>query len=134
MQLYFIILYSRLLFHRIKEVLKRENEERQRELRDLEAFVKKENAERKAAEDQIQGVLNAENEKRMKEAAALKEKMEREKKEMQVHYSIVISPFLVRYYSTSYQTYLKSGYFVLYFSGLSRAGCQGDEGQNGHRE
>ena len=33
---------------RIKEVLKRENEERQRELRDLEAFVKKENAERKA--------------------------------------------------------------------------------------
>lgn len=71
-------------FHRIKEVLKRENEERQRELRDLEAFVKKENAERKAAEDQIQGVLNAENEKRMKEAAALKEKMERERKEMQV--------------------------------------------------
>ena len=50
----------------------------------MEAFVKKENAERKAAEEQIQGVLNAENEKRMKEAAALKEKMEREKKEMQV--------------------------------------------------
>ena len=83
-ELYFVILHSRLLFRRIKEVLKRENEERQRELRDLEAFVKKENAERKAAEDQIQGVLNAENEKRMKEAAALKEKMEREKKEMQV--------------------------------------------------
>ena len=69
---------------RIKEVLKRENEERQRELRDLEAFVKKENAERKAAEDRIQSVLDAENEKRMKEAAALKDKMEKEKKEMQV--------------------------------------------------
>ena len=69
---------------RIKDVLKRENEERQRELRDLEAFVKKENAERKAAEEQIQAVLNAENEKRMKEAAALKDKMEREKREMQV--------------------------------------------------
>ncbi len=69
---------------RIKDVLKRENEERQRELRDLEAFVKKENAERKAAEEKIQSVLNAENEKRMKEAAALKDKMEREKKEMQV--------------------------------------------------
>ena len=66
-------------------MLKRENEERQRELRDLEAFVKKENAERKAVEDKIQAVLNAENEKRMQEAAALKEKMEREKKEMQVH-------------------------------------------------
>ena len=65
-------------------MLKRENEERQRELRDLEAFVKKENAERKAAEEKIQGVLNAENEKRMKEAAALKEKMEKEKQEMQV--------------------------------------------------
>ena len=71
-------------FFRLKEVLKRENEERQRELRDLEAFVKKENAERKAVEDKIQGVLNAENDKRMKEAAALKEKMEKEKKEMQV--------------------------------------------------
>ena len=65
-------------------MLKRENEERQRELRDLEAFVKKENAERKAAEDRIQSVLDAENEKRMKEAAALKDKMEKEKKEMQV--------------------------------------------------
>ena len=76
-------LYLQMIF-RIKDVLKRENEERQRELRDLEAFVKKENAERKAAEEQIQSVLNAENEKRMKEAAALKDKMEREKKEMQV--------------------------------------------------
>ena len=71
--------------------MKRENEERQRELRDLEAFVKKENAERKAAEEQIQGVLNAENEKRMKEAAALKEKMEREKKEMQVSILLIIN-------------------------------------------
>ena len=50
----------------------------------MEAFVKKENAERKAAEDRIQSVLDAENEKRMKEAAALKDKMEKEKKEMQV--------------------------------------------------
>ena len=75
---------SSILLIRIKEVLKRENEERQRELRDLEAFVKKENAERKAAEDRIQSVLDAENEKRMKEAAALKDKMEKEKKEMQV--------------------------------------------------
>ena len=80
---YFVNIGSYIIF-RLKEVLKRENEERQRELRDLEAFVKKENAERKAVEDKIQGVLNAENDKRMKEAAALKEKMEKEKKEMQV--------------------------------------------------
>ena len=79
-----LIYLNSLCNFRLKEVLKRENEERQRELRDLEAFVKKENAERKAAEEQIQAVLNAENDKRMKEAAALKEKMEREKKEMQV--------------------------------------------------
>ena len=63
----------------------RENEERQRELRDLEAFVKRENAERKSESDAINKVLNAENDKRMKEAAALKDKMEKEKREMQVN-------------------------------------------------
>ena len=50
----------------------------------MEAFTKKENAERKAETEQINSVLNAENDKRMKEAQALKEKMEKEKKEMQV--------------------------------------------------
>ena len=65
----------------------RENEESQRELRDLEAFVKRENAERKSESDAINKVLNAENDKRMKEAAALKDKMEKEKREMQVKYT-----------------------------------------------
>ena len=51
----------------------------------MEAFVKRENAERKSESDAINKVLNAENDKRMKEAAALKEKMEKEKREMQVN-------------------------------------------------
>ena len=51
----------------------------------MEAFVKRENAERKSESDAINKVLNAENDKRMKEAAALKDKMEKEKREMQVN-------------------------------------------------
>ena len=51
----------------------------------MEAFTKKENAERKAETEQINSVLNAENDKRMKEAQALKEKMEKEKKELQAY-------------------------------------------------
>ena len=54
-------------------------------MRDLEAFVKRENAERRSESDAINKVLNAENDKRMKEAAALKDKMEKEKREMQVN-------------------------------------------------
>ena len=71
--------------NRLKEILKRENEERKNELRELEAFTKKENAERKAETEQINSILNAENEKRMKEAQALKDKMEKEKKELQAY-------------------------------------------------
>ena len=71
--------------NRLKEILKRENEERKNELRELEAFTKKENAERKAETEQINNVLNAENDKRMKEAQALKDKMEKEKKELQAY-------------------------------------------------
>merc|ERR1712241_1206384 len=71
--------------NRLKEILKRENEERQREMRDLEAFSKKENAERKAETENINKILNAENDKRMKEAQALKDKMEKEKKELQAY-------------------------------------------------
>ena len=70
---------------RLKEVLKRANEEHQRDMRDLEAFTKKENAERKAETEKINGILNAENEKRMAEAQALKDKMEKEKKELQAY-------------------------------------------------
>ena len=71
--------------NRLKEILRRENEERQREMRDLEAFTKKENAERKAETENINKILNAENDKRMKEAQALKDKMEKEKKELQAY-------------------------------------------------
>jgi hypothetical protein len=50
----------------------------------LEAFTKKENAERKRETEDINEALRTENEKRIKEAEALKEKMERENKAMQV--------------------------------------------------
>jgi hypothetical protein len=50
----------------------------------LEAFTKKENAERKRETEDINEALRTENEKRIKEAQALKDKMERENKEMQV--------------------------------------------------
>ncbi len=50
----------------------------------MEAFTKKENAERKRETEDINEALRTENEKRIKEAQALKDKMERENKEMQV--------------------------------------------------
>ena len=76
--------------NRLKEVLRRENEERQREMRDLEAFVKKENAERRSETENINKILNAENDKRMKEAQLLKDKMEKEKKELQAYLEQVL--------------------------------------------
>ena len=79
---------------RLKEVLKRANEEHQREIRDLEAFAKKENAERKAETENINKILNAENEKRMAEAQALKDKMEKEKKELQAYLEKVLLLFI----------------------------------------
>jgi len=52
--------------------------------RDLEAFMKKENAERRRETEDINLQLQAENEKRIKEAQALKEKIDKENREMQV--------------------------------------------------
>ncbi len=54
-------------------------------LRDLEIFAKRENAERKRETEEINAALSVENEKRIKEAQALKEKMEKENKEMQAY-------------------------------------------------
>ena len=79
----------------------------------MEAFVKKENAERKAAEDRIQSVLDAENEKRMKEAAALKDKMEKEKKEMQV--MITFNFFDLQIYIITHSISHQEIYHVLSF-------------------
>ena len=52
--------------------------------RDLEAFAKKENAERRRETEDINLQLQAEKEKRIKEAQALKEKIDKENREMQV--------------------------------------------------
>jgi hypothetical protein len=59
--------------------------------RDLEAFARKENAERKGETEDINEALRSENEKRIKEAQALKDKMERENKEMQVTVTTTIT-------------------------------------------
>lgn len=67
---------------RFKEILKRENEERQRELRDLEAFARKENAERKAEAARLDAIVAEENGKRAEENKAVKERMEKEKQQM----------------------------------------------------
>merc|ERR1712106_417591 len=39
--------------NRLKEIIKKENEERQRDMKDIGAYVKKENAERKKESNQI---------------------------------------------------------------------------------
>jgi hypothetical protein len=61
----------------------------------LEAFARKENAERKGETEDINEALRSENEKRIKEAQALKDKMERENKEMQVATTITKKTFFL---------------------------------------
>merc|ERR1719270_1697336 len=40
--------------NKLKEIIKKENEERQRDMKDIEAYVKKENAERKKENEERQ--------------------------------------------------------------------------------
>ena len=73
--------------------MQRENEAKERELRDLEAFVKKENAERKKETRAIEEARMQEAQKRDSEAAELAAKMEKEKKEMQASLFLMPSSF-----------------------------------------
>jgi len=50
--------------NRLKEIIKKENEERQRDMKDIEAYVKKENAERKKESNQILEQIKSEEEKK----------------------------------------------------------------------
>merc|ERR1711972_1105801 len=61
--------------NRLKEIIKKENEERQRDMKDIEAYVKKENAERKKESKQILEKINTDEEKRKQEAKALEDKI-----------------------------------------------------------
>ena len=48
----------------MKEIIKKENEERQRDMKDIEGFVKKENADRKRETQEISDKMGKEEEKR----------------------------------------------------------------------
>ena len=65
--------------------------DRQREINDLEAFVKKENAEMKKESRMINDKIKMDQDKRDGEAAAVREKMEQEKKELQVQDYLFLS-------------------------------------------
>jgi len=69
--------------NRLKEIIKKENEERQRDMKDIEAYVKKENAERKKESNQILEKIKSDEEKRKDEAKALEDKIAKEKKELE---------------------------------------------------
>merc|ERR1712142_707246 len=60
---------------RLKQIIKKENEERQRDMKDIEGFVKKENAERKRETQEISDKMGKEEEKRVAEAKALEDKL-----------------------------------------------------------
>jgi len=69
--------------NRLKDIIKKENEERQRDMKDIEAYVKKENAERKKESGDILNKMQTEEDKRKAEAKALEEKIAKEKKELE---------------------------------------------------
>merc|ERR1719228_2927104 len=69
--------------NRLKEIIKKENEERQRDMKDIEGFVKKENADRKRETQEISDRMAKEEEKRKEEAKALEDKIAREKRELE---------------------------------------------------
>jgi len=68
---------------KLKEIIQKENEQRQQDMMDIEAFVKKESAERRKGINDIQEKLKSEEEKRADDAKALQLKMEKEKKDLQ---------------------------------------------------
>ena len=50
--------------NRLKDIIKKENEERQRDMKDIEGFVKKENADRKRETQEISDKMAKEEERR----------------------------------------------------------------------
>merc|ERR1712013_927582 len=69
--------------NRLKEIIKKENEERQRDMKDIEGFVKKENADRKRETQEISDKMAKEEERRIAEAKALEDKLAKEKKALE---------------------------------------------------
>jgi len=68
---------------KLKQIIKKENEERQRDMKEIEGFVKKENAERKKETVEVIEKLKTDEEKRQKELKSLEDKTAREKRELE---------------------------------------------------
>merc|ERR1711953_188916 len=69
--------------NKLKQIIKKENEERQRDMKDVEAFVKKENADRKKEVTDVVEKIKSDEEKRLEEARSMEDKIEREKRELE---------------------------------------------------
>merc|ERR1711915_784604 len=69
--------------NRLKDIIKKENEERQRDMKDIEAYVKNENATRKKEITGVLDTMKSEEEKRKAEAKAMEDKIAREKRELE---------------------------------------------------
>ena len=69
--------------NKLKQIIKKENEERQRDMKDVEAFVKKENADRKKEVTDVVDKIKSDEEKRLEEARSMEDKIEREKRELE---------------------------------------------------
>jgi len=67
----------------LREMILQERDERKDQAENMDNFFKKENDERKKNLDDVNEWIRIENEKRQKEAEALRERMEREKRELQ---------------------------------------------------
>merc|ERR1711892_288008 len=68
---------------KLKQIIKKENEERQRDMKEIEGFVKKENAERKKETVEVFEKIKSDEDKRQKESKSLEDKIAREKRELE---------------------------------------------------
>ena len=69
--------------NKLKAIIKKENEERQRDMKDIEGFVKKENADRKKEVTDVIDKLQNDEIKRQEEARSMEDKIAREKRELE---------------------------------------------------
>ena len=68
---------------KLKQIIKKENEERQKDMKDIEGFVKKENAERKKELTEVVDKIQLDELKRQQEARSMEDKIAREKRELE---------------------------------------------------
>ena len=69
--------------NKLKQIIKKENEDRQRDMKDVEIFVKKENADRKKELIDVIEKITSDEQKRLEEARTMEDKIAREKRELE---------------------------------------------------